>query len=54
MIAYSAMHVIGGTCRFVGASGSISGTAVDAWPGGPDVATFHGTLTYDASSVAGG
>ncbi len=22
--------------------------------GRPDVATFHGTLTYDASSVAGG
>lgn len=51
-ITYAVMTVVGGTGRFAGASGSISGSAVDIFPAGPNVAHFSGTITFDASNSA--
>lgn len=48
-IAYESMTIVGGTGRFTGASGSISGSAVDNFPAGPNVASFSGMITFDAS-----
>ncbi len=48
-ITYSQMTVVGGTGRFAGAAGSITGAAVDDWSAGPNTATFSGWIVYDPS-----
>ena len=52
VLTYS-MTIVGGTGRFTGASGSLTGSAEDNFPAGPHVATFIGTITYDASHASG-
>ena len=49
-ISYGSMTIAGGTGRFEGASGTITGSAIDNWPAGPHVADFHGRIEYDASN----
>lgn len=49
MITYSTMTVVGGTGRFEGATGSITGRAVDNFPDGPNTADFGGAILYDPS-----
>ncbi len=51
-IHYSSMTVVGGTGRFVDATGHLTGEAIDDWPAGANVATFDGTVTYQASNRA--
>ena len=51
-ITYSTMTVVGGTGRFAGASGTISGHAVDHFPAGPNTADFSGAIVYDPSVQA--
>ncbi len=46
---FETMTIVGGTGRFSDASGSLTGTAVDNFPAGPNVTTISGTITYDAS-----
>lgn len=49
---FSSMTIVGGTGRFVDAAGSLTGSAVDNFPGGPNVTTIGGTISYDASARA--
>ena len=51
-IDISTMTVVGGTGRFAGATGSISGHAVDNFPAGPSTGDFHGWIVYDPSIQA--
>jgi hypothetical protein len=44
------LTVVGGTGRFVGATGTLHGTAVDDFPAGPNVADVWGSIVYDASN----
>ena len=48
-IDVSTMTVTGGTGRFAGSSGSMTGHVVDNFPAGPSTGDFHGTIIYDPS-----
>lgn len=49
-IAISTMTVRGGTGRFEGATGSLTGHIIDNFPAGPSTGDFHGTIVYDPSA----
>jgi hypothetical protein len=49
---FSTMTIEGGTGRFAGASGSLTGSATDNFPAGPNITTLSGTIVYDASARA--
>lgn len=51
-ITYTSMTIIGGTGRFDGATGALTGTAVDNFPAGPHTASFTGWIVYDPSVQA--
>jgi hypothetical protein len=51
-IDFSTVTVAGGTGRFAGATGSLTGSAVDHFPAGPDIADFAGWIVYDPSVQA--
>lgn len=53
-IHYETMTIVGGTGRFEGASGSLTGRARDDFPAGPNAASFAGTIVYDPSVQAKG
>lgn len=49
-IAFTTVTVTGGTGRFEGATGSLTGRSVDNFPAGPHTADFGGWIVYDASA----
>jgi hypothetical protein len=51
-IHYETMTIVGGTGRFEGASGSLTGRARDDFPTGPNAASYAGTIVYDPSVQA--
>lgn len=51
-ISFSTITVVGGTGRFEGATGSLTGHAVDIFPAGPHTASFAGWIVYDPSVQA--
>jgi len=51
-IAMDQMTIVGGTGRFVDASGSLLGNAVDEFGTGADVGQFSGWILYSASNRA--
>jgi hypothetical protein len=52
-ISFSTITIVGGTGRFEGATGSLTGHAIDNFPAGPNTATFAGWIVYDPSVQAG-
>lgn len=54
VVTFSTMTIVGGTGRFVDAGGSLTGSAVDNFPAGPNIVTLSGTIMYDASARASG
>ena len=48
-ISFTTLTVTGGTGRFEGATGSLSGHAIDNFPAGPHTAAFAGWIVYDPS-----
>lgn len=53
-IQYATMTVVGGTGRFEGASGTLTGRALDNFPAGPNTAHVWGSIVYDPSVQAAG
>ena len=51
-ITFSTVTVVGGTGRFDGATGSLTGSALDVFPTGPNTADFGGWIVYDPSVQA--
>ena len=51
-ISFSTVTVVGGTGRFEGATGSLTGHAIDNFQAGPSTATFTGWIVYDPSVQA--
>jgi len=51
-IMFSRITVVGGTGRFEGATGSMTGTAVDNFPAGPNTADLSGWIVYDPAVQA--
>jgi hypothetical protein len=52
VIDYASMTIVGGTGRFEGATGTLSGSAIDNFPAGPNTAEFSGTIVYHPSVQA--
>jgi hypothetical protein len=51
-ISFTTVTVVGGTGRFEGATGSLTGHAIDNFPAGPHIASFSGWIVYDPSVQA--
>jgi hypothetical protein len=51
-ISFTTVTVTGGTGRFEGATGSLTGSAIDNFPAGPNTADFAGWIVYDPSVQA--
>ena len=51
-ISFTTITVTGGTGHFEGATGSLTGHAIDNFPAGPNTSTYTGWIVYDPS-VAG-
>ena len=49
LLTYDPMTVLGGTGRFADATGSLTGSAADAFGTGGTTAQFDGWIAYDAS-----